>query len=91
MCLIYQRDFRSRFSRERQVRVLSVSIYFAGPSIGPLIGGFIAELLHWRFIFVVLAVSSVVMTILTPFVLPETLDRTKASGLSHRESFETWR
>ena len=48
---------------------------FAGPSIGPLIGGFIAEFLHWRFIFVVLAVSSLIMIVLTPFVLPETLPR----------------
>ena len=59
---------------------------FAGPSIGPLIGGFIAEFLHWRFIFVVLAVSSLVMIILTPFVLPETLDKTKKRRVSPIES-----
>ena len=59
---------------------------FAGPSVGPLVGGFIAEFLHWRFIFVVLAVSSVVMIILTPFVLPETLDKTKKRRVSPIES-----
>lgn len=60
---------------ERKGRYVSYlyMFIFAGPSVGPLIGGFVAEYLHWRWIFVMLAISSVVMLAMAPFVVPETL------------------
>lgn len=63
---------------------------FAGPSLGPLIGGFIADsYLSWRWTFIVLALSGAFASVVT-VALPETyapvLEYNKAKRL-RREGF----
>lgn len=45
---------------------------FAGPGVGPVLGGFLTEHLGWRSLFILLGAWSAAMIIWTPAVVPET-------------------
>ncbi|ALJ22169.1 Bcr/CflA family efflux MFS transporter [Microbacterium sp. No. 7] len=59
------------------VRALSLIVTFValGPLLAPLIGGVVSEHVGWRGVFWVLGAVGVAMTLLTLFVVPESLPR----------------
>ncbi|KAI1746382.1 major facilitator superfamily domain-containing protein [Xylaria scruposa] len=63
-----------------QTRGLALSLYMfgpiLGPSVGPLMGGYLVETLGWRWIFWVLAILYGVMTIVQVFFMSETYPAT---------------
>lgn len=67
---------------------------FIGPSVGPLIGGFINQYASWRWTFYVLLIWSAVFLVLVSFFVPETyhpvLLRAKARKMRKDTGEERW-
>jgi MFS transporter, DHA1 family, multidrug resistance protein len=57
----------------------------AFPAIGPIIGGFIAEYLGWRGVFLFLTIFGALITILAMIMLPETHHRDVRQKISLKE------
>jgi len=64
---------RDIFGAEGSAKVLSLLLLVIGasPMIAPTAGGYIVTIWNWRIIFLVLLIVSVVITLLTIFLLPE--------------------
>ncbi|KAL6405321.1 hypothetical protein AUP68_11073 [Ilyonectria robusta] len=63
------------FSRdELQKPMVFVSLApFVGPSLGPLLGGFINSSLHWRWTYYIIIIWAVVLLLAIALLVPETL------------------
>ncbi|KAL3448025.1 major facilitator superfamily domain-containing protein [Aspergillus insuetus] len=65
---------------------------FIGPSLGPVIGGFINYYAYWKWTYYFLIIWSVVLWVLLWFFAPETrLKKRKASSASNRLQQPSWR
>ena len=64
---------RDLFGPKESAKVLSLLLLVLGasPMIAPTVGGYIATTFGWRTIFLVLAILSIIITLLTIFFLPE--------------------
>lgn len=78
---------RDLFSRERAASVLGLvaTVMVAAPTFGPLIGGLLETMLHWKAIFLFTALTSLAVVIWAAVTLPETRGLNATAG--QREGF----
>lgn len=65
---------RDRFGREESARVLGYMMTFIvlAPIFVPVISGFIAEYLNWRYVFILTAVAGIIALVVTWLAIEET-------------------
>ncbi|KAI8985912.1 major facilitator superfamily domain-containing protein [Pilobolus umbonatus] len=77
---------------EAQERGKAMSIYILGillgPAVGPMLGGYIAQYLGWRWIFYIKAIIGVVLTTLNFLFVKETLYDPNAKDIPPAKSFK---
>ena len=74
------------FNKKESARIFTIIYPIVGlsPAISPVIGGFISHISSWRMVFAFVILASIVLFLLTLFVLPET--KSKESRTSIRPS-----
>ncbi|KAH6639908.1 major facilitator superfamily domain-containing protein [Truncatella angustata] len=75
--------------------IISLSPFIVGPSLGPLLGGFVNSYTHWRWTYYFLLIWAAIMLALIVFFAPETYHpiklREKARSLRKETGDERWR